>query len=285
MHRSTVLTVIVTLLSACANTPAPQGQMPPLNSINTMVLRLHGNTLESLGKQQAASIAGQIAANLTSWGYAVSAAETAANRPTHALQGSVSAAELKGLPPGFSINFGSDDQRAPERQKAHVVTVTCELLPLAAKTGKVSLSGEFGAPDSNSGVFSGLPNQGREHFYVDRIGSVCLNLLAELKATQTTPSAGVIAPTWIPDMRIEVKTKEGKAKPGISAPSKPVSMAPENPAAPAVASEPPKPTEAAPVSIEQPANPADQRKQLIIHNQGSPIILEFGYDENRGMKP
>ncbi|MFM8330976.1 MAG: hypothetical protein ACKN9T_04755 [Candidatus Methylumidiphilus sp.] len=325
------LFLLLSVLAACATGPSPQGQPPNPGEVHGLLLRLRTDNLDSLSAKQTEGITGQIAANLKSWGYPVSASATNP-QASHILEAWVSKPERKSLPPGFSLTFGTPDQRAPDQQKTDVVTVGCALFPANGQAGKVSLSGEFGAAGSAKSIFSGLPDLGQEHFYVDRMGSVCLNLLAELKigkvqAQESKDSS--FTPAWIPDMRIEVKTKGGKSKPGVSAPAvaapaapavaAPVSPAVSSPAAPKVSAPPlpaisaPKatapavptpvvnpaetpaaPTAASPetppaneppsITTEERVNESDQRKQLIIHNQGSPIILEFGYDENRGMK-
>lgn len=317
------LFLLLSILAACATGPSPQGQPPAPGEVQGLLLRLRTDNLDSLSVKQTVAITGQIAANLKSWGYPVSASATNP-QASHILEAWISKPERKSLPPGFSLTFGTPDQRAPDQQKADVVTVGCALFPASGKAGKVTLSGEFGTADSAKSIFSGLPDLGQEHFYVDRMGSVCLNLLAELKIGKIQAKESkdsIFTPAWIPDMRIEVKTKEGKSKPGISAPAvaAPVAPAVSSPAAPKVSAPPlpaisapevtapavstpavnPAETPAAPtaatpeippasevpsITTEERVNESDQRKQLIIHNQGSPIILEFGYDENRGMK-
>jgi len=310
--RCAGLLFLLSLLAACATGPSPQGQPPAPDAVKSMLLRLRADHLEGLGAGQTEAVTAKIADNLKSWGYPVAAGGKTPQPPTHILEAWVSKPERKSLPPGFSLTFGSEDERAPERQKTDVVTVGCTLAPAGGGAGKVSLSGEFSVAGAAKSIFSGLPDLGQEHFYVDRMGSVCLNLLSELKIAKEKPKEPAFAPAWIPDMRIEIKTKEGARKPGVSAPppavSAPAAAAPpaarpaENPTAPA-AGQPetqPAPTaasaggkasgngEAQPekpaITTEEKIDEADQRKQLIIHNQGTPIILEFGYDENRGMK-
>lgn len=281
-----------------------------------MVLRLSTDNMQGLTPQQTEAVTGKIAENLKSWGYPVSADGNPPPAATHLLEAWVSKSARTALPPGFSLTFGSEDQRAPDRQKVDTVKVGCALSPVGGKAGRISLSGEFTAPDAGKSIFTGLSNQGTEHFYVDRMGSVCLNLLAELKVAKEkpkeTPSGSAVSvPAWMPDMRIEIKTRGGKSKPGVSAPAaQPSTAAPAKPpdiSAPSTTNPAPPPaqppaqqpaavdkTEIQPVSqpaesesgitTEERVDEADQRKQLIIHNQGNPIILEFGYDENRGMK-
>jgi hypothetical protein len=79
----------------------------------------------------------------------------------------------------------------------------------------------------------------------DHIGTVCFNLLNELDwpAKPTAPSSS-IAPRWIPEVRIETVTAPEKA----TAPGKTIT------------------------------SDSEDRKQIIIHNEGSPLILKFGHE-------
>jgi hypothetical protein len=303
-----LLLPLLSFLAACASAPVPVGKPPSPGDVKSMVLRLQTDNMQGLTPPQMQGVAGKIAENLKSWGYPVTADVNAA--ATHVLEAWVTKPERTAVPPGFSITFGSDDERAPDRQKVDTVKVGCALSAAEGKGGRTTLSGEFTAPNAGKNLFTGLSDQGPEHFYMDRMGSVCLNLLTELKVGKEKSkesSSSSIMPAWIPDMRVEIKTKQGK-KPGVSAPSAPAaapaaptkapsaSSAPASGAAPASNTPPAasaSSTEALPAApaepesgivVEEGVDESDQRKQLIIHNQGSPIILEFGYDENRGMK-
>lgn len=80
---------------------------------------------------------------------------------------------------------------------------------------------------------------------IDHISTVCFNLLSELNwkdNTQNQPSSS-LKPSWIPEVRIETITA---------------------------------PDEAA--KADAPGKTDEGRKQIIIHNQGSPVILKFGHE-------
>lgn len=90
-------------------------------------------------------------------------------------------------------------------------------------------------------------NAASEAQLVDHISTVCFNLLSELNwpdKTQSEPSSS-FKPSWIPEVRIETVTRPEEAvkadEPGVEK---------EN----------------------------EGRKQIIIHNQGSPVILKFGHE-------
>jgi hypothetical protein len=85
---------------------------------------------------------------------------------------------------------------------------------------------------------------------VDHISTVCFNLLSELNwpnKAPSEPSVG-IKPSWIPEVRIET------------------------------VSDRPVESEQADTSDKTVTHEIDGRKQIIIHNQGSPLILKFGHE-------
>jgi hypothetical protein len=80
---------------------------------------------------------------------------------------------------------------------------------------------------------------------IDHISTVCFNLLSELNwkdKTQNQPSS-IIKPGWIPEVRIETVTTPDEAG-----------------------------------KADAPGKEGEGRKQIIIHNQGSPVILKFGHE-------
>ncbi|MGZ5007054.1 MAG: hypothetical protein ACXWFI_04240 [Methylobacter sp.] len=79
----------------------------------------------------------------------------------------------------------------------------------------------------------------------DHISTVCFNLLSEQNwpdKTQNQPSSS-FKPSWIPEVRIETVTTPAEAG-----------------------------------KADAPAQESEDRKQIIIHNQGSPVILKFGHE-------
>ncbi|MDP1664818.1 MAG: hypothetical protein Q8L79_06780 [Methylobacter sp.] len=80
---------------------------------------------------------------------------------------------------------------------------------------------------------------------VDHISTVCFNLLSELNwpdKTQNQPSSS-LKPSWIPEVRIETVTNPAEAE-----------------------------------KADAPVKADEGRKQIIIHNQGTPVILKFGHE-------
>jgi hypothetical protein len=113
----------------------------------------------------------------------------------------------------------------------------------------------------------------------DHISTVCFNLLTEvkwpLKEKTENHSSTIKSPGWIPEIRIEEKlTTEDPintpvAPPSSSAPTTSPETDVKTPdtAKEAIAKEPK-------VRIQR----DEPRRQIIIHNQGAPVILEFGYE-------
>jgi hypothetical protein len=77
---------------------------------------------------------------------------------------------------------------------------------------------------------------------IDKISTTCLNLLQQIKAPTLakTKTNTPFTPTWMPDLRIEEIPKEGASSPGTPQ--------------------------------------TDQPKALMIHNQGTPVIFQFGHE-------
>jgi len=88
-------------------------------------------------------------------------------------------------------------------------------------------------------------NSAGEAQLIDHISTVCFNLLSELKwpeKSQNQPSSS-LKPSWIPEVRIETVTSPDEAG-----------------------------------KADAPAQESEGRQQIIIHNQGSPVILKFGHE-------
>jgi hypothetical protein len=92
---------------------------------------------------------------------------------------------------------------------------------------------------------------------LDHISTVCFNLLNDLKWPNNTQNLVLpeIKPSWIPEIRIETIDEPSKLKE-----IKPAGEASKT----SQASGTPKTKES--------------RKQVIIYNEGTPVIIRFGYD-------
>jgi hypothetical protein len=108
----------------------------------------------------------------------------------------------------------------------------------------------------------------------DHISTVCFNLLTEVKwPLKEKPAAQgrtIKSPSWIPEIRIEDKvTTDDPTTTSVTSPTTSSGQDVKTPASEKIA----KPEEPK-VRIQR----DEPRRQIIIHNQGSPVILEFGYE-------
>lgn len=182
----------------------------------------------------------RIAKNLSDWGYPIAVKDHPA--ASHTLTAEIGLIEHGDTPSGFSFSVGNSDPRAIDFQKADVIPISCELTAIARPEQTRYLYMDFAVGNADTSAISA-------NKLVDHVSTVCFNLLSELKAPQTSkiePDAG-IKPGWMPEVRIETVSApvaEGTA----SAPGTSVIQAEEG------------------------------RKQIVIHNQGSPVVFSFGHD-------
>lgn len=202
-----------------------------------------------------ASMVAQIAKNLAEWNYPVQL--SGKEGFSHTLEAQLGRITHQSTPSGFSFNMGNSDPRAQEFQKADVLTVRCSLKSNRNPREQVMSATEFSANPIKR--LAGKP-KAREQLVqslIDHISSACYNLLDDLELDQSTsldaPDAAaggsVKKPRWMPAVRIEVQNEPAPAsnKTGENAKGNP------------------KTTE-------------EPRKKMIIQNQGTPVILKFGYE-------
>ena len=191
----------------------------------------------------------QVSKNLVGWDYPVGTKDGLAF--SHVLKATVGLVEHGSTPTGFSFSPGNSDPRAIDFQKTDVLPISCQLTSIAQPGQTSELSMGFTASRADKRPLA-------SDKLTDHISTVCFNLLRELKWPEKpqTDSHETIKPGWIPEIRIE--TKEAPVTPVIPA------------------------TKDAPVDNSNdtdnnvPIN--EPRKQIIIHNQGSPVILHFGHE-------
>ena len=186
----------------------------------------------------------RVSGNLAGWGYPVGSKGSEAF--SHTLTAEIGSVELSETPPGFSFSVGNSDPRAIDFQKADVLPISCELTSIAHPGQTTYLHMDFAAGN--------LFDKQTAHSIsadklIDHISTVCFNLLSELDwpdKPQNQPASS-LKPSWIPEVRIETVTspvEAGKA----AVPGKTVTGNNEG------------------------------RKQIVIQNQGSPVIFSFGHE-------
>lgn len=240
--------LLAALLSACASGPKKNEEIFDTSAVKLIQLDIETIDRQALGISAARQdMTEQVRKNLTEWGYPIEITDGKAY--THTLKARVEPIEHgASTPTGFSFSTGNSDPRAVDFQKADVLPVSCELTSITHPEQSEMLSMSFTA--------NSMPWVGKQSRYVisseklvDRVSTVCFNLLNDLKWLDKThnPAVPVIKPSWIPEIRIET-LEEAEAIKGIK---KPVNDASET---------------------------RQGRKQIIIHNQGSPVIIKFGHE-------
>lgn len=157
---------------------------------------------------------------------------------SHTLTAEIGLIERGETPAGFSFSAGNSDPRAIDFQKMKILPISCELASIAQPGQTVYLHMEFAAGDSSS-----------EDKLVDHISTVCFNLLSELDwpdKIQNQPSSSS-QPGWVPEVRIET----------IASPNE---------------------GEKTDVHGKTVTSTSEGRKQIVIHNQGTPVIFSFGHE-------
>lgn len=256
------------LLAGCAAGLKPEGSPPRPETVGRILLRLPPENLSERGSRlDADRLAAAISGNLAAWGYPVTT--DASVDHSHVMEAKVGAVESGGTPTGFSFSVGDSDPRARGFQKAEVVTVVCTLRAIRRPTENAYLKEPFVADEVLKRGARAKGEQALFDAYVDHIGTTCFNLLGELKIRRRPDpplTPGSPAGTWFPEVRIEV-TDQGSTPPPASSPA--TGGRPRPAEQPSDNLNPPVRTE---------TKQGETRKQMIIHNQGSPIILEFGYE-------
>lgn len=235
---------IACALTACA--PGLEKKQTPLDTaavkqIEFKIGKLEPASLKSTMSEQ--EMTARISENLAGWGYPVGLHGKQA--VSHTLNAEIGLIEHSETPTGFSFSAGNSDPRALDFQKTQVLPVSCELVSIAKTEQSAYLHMDF---DAGHGRLS-------TDELVDHISTVCFNLLNELDwpdKTQSQPSSS-IKPGWIPEVRIET----------VDSPAE---------------EEKEEKDEKTEVPAKTVTRNSEGRKQIIIHNQGSPLILKFGHD-------
>ncbi len=192
-------------------------------------------------------LAAQIAKNLADANFQVNKAGE--NAFSHTLDAKVSRIEHQDTPSGFSFSIGDSDPRGEDFQKADVITVECTLTANRNAREIVKEIMEFSANRLKT-----LKDKNKiSDVLTDYISAACYDLLEDLaldESPETQADGGVTVkrPRWMPNIRVEIKNE---------------------------------PEPAAGTTGEKSGNPEkaeEPRKKMIIHNQGTPVIIKFGHD-------
>lgn len=211
-------------------------------SISAIQFELAAENLRQFGfTLSATDIAARVRGNLAEWEYPF----PDSGSYSHSLRARIGEIARSDTPVGFSFSSGNSDPRAMDFQKADVLPVECSLSRIDNGAVIAEAKSTFSAHSLNS-------EHGQAHVtdkLVDQISTACLNLLEDLPRPQSHSRANSSSfkPKWMPDVRVEVK---------------------EVPVAPA--------GDAAATAIKP--NNVEVKKEIIIHNQGTPVIFTFGHE-------
>jgi hypothetical protein len=219
-------------------------------SVRNIEVTLDERHLDQFGVSlPAAELAGQVGKNLAAAYFPVHKAREKSF--SHTLKAALQPIRHQDTPVGFSFSAGNSDPRAQDFQKADVLTIECGLSEKRNLANTVRRSMEFGANALKAWVDKRNKAQ-IISILVEQISTVCYELLEDLHLDESAAETGgsiVKRPGWMPQIRIEVQNDE--QPPAGNKPGR---------------------TEAKPAQNEEP------KKKLIIHNQGSPVILKLGHE-------
>ena len=192
----------------------------------------------TLSKEQ---IVGKVRENLSEWRYPIKAL----GPYTHRLEVSLGVISHQSSPVGFSFSSGNSDPRAADFQKADVLPISCRL----SKIGDSAVLGEQQTTVGAQQLQKELGASKLTEKLSDDISTVCFNVLEDLKlpAMGSSVKTEEVKPAWIPNVRIEAK---------------------EIPILDNTGKVTAQPLEAG----------SETKKQIIIHNQGTPLIFSFGHE-------
>jgi hypothetical protein len=257
--------ISVTFLVACAsgtNTVKKQA-VQDLSPSATLELQIAGNDLAAESKE----LQEKVRKNLLDWRYPI-AAQTDGKNATHRLLATLGRVENGQTPTGLSFSMGNSDPRALNFQKTDVLPIRCQLTSVVHPEQSDEYSQSF------SGSTTG--KQGTEKL-ADYISTACFNLLRQVKwplpVQANKPS--VEKSSWMP--QVEIETRE---VPAVSV-KRPEKSAEELKSMDVKSTEVKKAetvtVETKSAEVEDSSNSDEPKKQIIIHNQGSPIIFEMGH--------
>jgi hypothetical protein len=242
-------------LFACSEQPVKTQQAFDFSNTGEIGLRIQADDYANL---DIATLTTTVSKNLQDWDYPI--ASDNSQTTSHQLVAKVGAITYGSTPTGFSYSAGNSDPRSLEFQKMDVLPINCQLQSNEHLNQASELSMDFMADKTDKEFLDSAQ-------LADHISTVCFNLLTEVKwplKTQNQEGSKTLkSPGWIPEVRIEEKlTTDDPVKTDFNKPS---SFKQE--------------------SVESPTNQQPKtaikntpKRRIIIHNQGAPVIFEFGYE-------
>jgi hypothetical protein len=193
------------------------------------------------------AITERVIKNLSEWKFPVQSTDRPAG--SHTLQARIGRITHRSTPVGFSFSSGNSDPRAQDFQKADVLTISCRLISNQNQADVAERTMEFSV-DSMTDSSKKVRNQTEAvDKLTDRISTACFTLLDDLHLGETgkATSGSVSRPGWMPSIRVEILENEDGAQ-------------------------------KSPKADEKQNRGEEPRKKIIIHNQGTPVIIKLGHE-------
>lgn len=237
------LSLALASILSIASSPCLQADPFDPNNISAIEIQVLDVNMQQFGQTfSAIELRNQVVNKLSEWPFPLKAIN---NAYSHSLIASLGQVSNQATPVGFSFSAGNSDPRAVNFQKADVLEISCSLQsktdPKQSKQQTSTFSVHSFSPESSKAKLQDKLS--------DQISTACFSLLDDLHLARKI-SNGVesreFKPSWMPEVRIEVK---------------------ETPA-----------VKTSPLANTTESVSEESRKEIIIHNQGSPVILNFGHE-------
>lgn len=254
LYKTLVWYVLPALLLPAAQTAVADGQTRVgLNKaeVTAIAFKLAPDNLKQFNfALPEREITEQVGKNLAEWQFPI---KLDAGTYSHVLTAKLGPITHDSTPAGLSFSLGNADPRAQDFQKADVLPISCRLTSATNPNISVEEHSTF-----NTFALTGdtTPAKATANL-TDDISTLCFNLLDGLKLPLANKpvEAKTFKPSWAPQIQVEVKQVKPAA---VEAPD-------------------PGQVDNHPV-IEQQQSDEEGRKQLLIRNQGAPVILQFGHE-------
>jgi hypothetical protein len=189
-----------------------------------------------------ATLISQIKTNLSEYGYKFPVTEPY----TYYLQAKLGKISHQSTPAGFSFSSGNSDPRALEFQKADVLPVSCSLSLMDTRKLITENESTFSTESSSQS----MNTHSMTETLIDHISTVCLTALEQARILKPEkPSQNQeFKPKWIPGVQVEIREKPAEA------------------------------TTQTDKQTDDNAEKNSSSKEIIIKNQGTPLIIQFGHE-------
>ncbi|MDT4329854.1 hypothetical protein ACQE3D_04540 [Methylomonas sp. MS20] len=221
--------------------PTPALAADAVKPLQAVAFSVADDNLRQFGfALESAALADRVRDNLAEWEFPL----PVQGPFSHSLQAKLGKVAHRETPVGFSFSSGNSDPRATDFQKADVLPITCILRDAGNQAVLIERESTFSAHAFGKDVAQSYVTDK----LVDQISTACLDVLehAPLPKTEGRVKTALFKPKWMPDVRVEVREGQGTVDAN---------------------------------GVAQPAAVGDEpKKEVIIHNQGNPVIFTFGHE-------